>query len=208
MLKSMEMPAFFWAEAVRTAVYVLNHAPTRSLEGVTPYEAWHGRKPTVHHLRMFGCTVHVKRVGPGITKLSDRSTPMVFVGYEEGSKAYRVYNLASKKVQVTRDVVFEESRPWAWRVPGAAEVYIAPSTFTVVYTTDQGVHEVDRGTPALPGTPHSPTTPSTPASSGSPSGMSTPGGSALASPSSSGTPRLGEARSGHHGPSQRRLMGS
>lgn len=81
----MEMLAFFWVEAVRTAV--LNRSPTRSLEGVTPYEAWHDRKPSVQHLCTFGCTVHVNRVSPNITKLSDRSTPMVFVGYEEGSKA-------------------------------------------------------------------------------------------------------------------------
>ena len=164
-------------------MYVLNRAPTHSLEGVTPYEAWHGRKPVVHHLRMFGCTVHVKRVGPGITKLSDRSTPMGFIGYEEGSKAYRVYNPASKKVQVTRDVVFEESRPWAWRMSGAAKAYTTPATFTVVYTMDPGIHEVAHGTPGLSNMSRSPTTPSAPTSSGSPPGMSTPGGSALATPS-------------------------
>ena len=98
LLKSMGVPSYFWAEAVKTAVYLLNRAPTRSLEGVTPYEAWHGRKPSVQHLRTFGCTAHVKRTGPGITKLSDRSTPMIFVGYEEGSKAYRAYDPATKKV--------------------------------------------------------------------------------------------------------------
>ena len=80
MMKSMSVLAYFWAEVMRTAVYLLNRAPTRSLEGVTPYEAWHGGKPNVQHLRTFGCTVHVKRVGTGITKLSDRSTPMVFEG--------------------------------------------------------------------------------------------------------------------------------
>ena len=47
LLKSMGMPAVFWGEAVRTAVYILNRSPTRSLDGVTPYEAWHGRKPNV-----------------------------------------------------------------------------------------------------------------------------------------------------------------
>ena len=137
------MPAYFWAEAVRTAVYVLNRAPTRSLEGVTPYEAWHGRKPSVQHLRTFGCTVHVKSVGPGISKLSDRLTPMVFVGYEDGSKAYRIYDPTASKVRVTRATIFEENRPWVWRTPGAATDAPALATFTVVYTTDRGVHELD-----------------------------------------------------------------
>ena len=88
---------------MRTAVYLLNRALTRRLDGVTPYEAWHGCKPNLQHLRTFECAVHVKHVGPEITKLSDRSTPMVLVGYEEVSKAYRAYDPATKKVQVTRD---------------------------------------------------------------------------------------------------------
>ena len=33
LLKSMAVPSYFWAEAVKTAVYLLNRAPTRSLDG-------------------------------------------------------------------------------------------------------------------------------------------------------------------------------
>jgi hypothetical protein len=44
LLKSKDMPAVFCGEAVRMAVHILNRAPTRSLEGRTPYEAWKGRK--------------------------------------------------------------------------------------------------------------------------------------------------------------------
>jgi hypothetical protein len=47
LLKNMDVPSKFWGEAVRTAVYILNRCPTRALSGVTPYEAWHGRKPSV-----------------------------------------------------------------------------------------------------------------------------------------------------------------
>lgn len=47
MLKAAEMPAQFWGEAVVAAVYLLNRSPTKSLDGVTPYEAWHGRRPSV-----------------------------------------------------------------------------------------------------------------------------------------------------------------
>ena len=45
LLKSMGVPAIFWGEAVRTTVYLLNRAPTRSLDGRTPYVAWHNQKP-------------------------------------------------------------------------------------------------------------------------------------------------------------------
>jgi hypothetical protein len=82
------------------------------VKGRTPYEAWHERKPSVAHLRTFGCVAHVKAVGPGVGKLSDRSTQMVFIGYESGSKAYRMYNLETRKLVVSRDAIFEEDRPW------------------------------------------------------------------------------------------------
>ena len=110
LLKSMGVPTIFWGEAVRTAVYLLNRAATRSLVGRTLYAAWHNWNAKAHHLRVFGCVAHVKRLGPGIDKLAARSTPMVFVGYEDGAKAYRVYDLATKQLRVTLDVVFEEHR--------------------------------------------------------------------------------------------------
>jgi hypothetical protein len=57
------MLAEFWGEAVVTAVYLQNWLPTKSLAGRTPYEVWHGRKPTVNHLRVFGCRAFVKQLG-------------------------------------------------------------------------------------------------------------------------------------------------
>lgn len=112
LLKAMGVPAAFWGEAVKTAVYLLNRAPSRSLDGKTPYEVWHGKKPNVRHLRIFGCVEHVKRLGPGVNKIADRSFPGVFVGYEVGSKAYHVYDPITKRLHITRDVSFEERRPW------------------------------------------------------------------------------------------------
>jgi hypothetical protein len=114
MLKSKGVPGRFWGEAVATVVYVLNRAPTKSLQGKTPYEAWYKKKPSVHHLRMFGCVVHVKNIGPGVSKLSDRSKPMVFLGYEPGTKGYRAFDPTTIKLHISRDVVFEEQRAWDW----------------------------------------------------------------------------------------------
>lgn len=64
MMKAKGLPSFFWGETVTTAVYVLNRAFTRSVDGKTPYEAWHGKRPSVEHLRIFGCVVHVKSARP------------------------------------------------------------------------------------------------------------------------------------------------
>ncbi|WVZ90458.1 hypothetical protein U9M48_036759 [Paspalum notatum var. saurae] len=94
-------------------VYILNRSPTKALNGKTPYEAWHGRKPAVSHLRVFGCLAFVKELGH-IGKLDDRSTPGVFIGYTEGSKAYRILDPGTRRVRTARDVVFDEGRGWAW----------------------------------------------------------------------------------------------
>ena len=99
---------------MKTAVYILNRSPTKSLSGMTPYEAWFGRKPGIKHLRTFGYVAYVKKVGPGISKLTDRSTPGVFFGYEPGTKGYRIYDPVKNKLMVTRDVIFDEKKPWNW----------------------------------------------------------------------------------------------
>ena len=59
-------------------------------------------------LRIFGYIGHVRKTKPNLTKLDDRSTPIVFLGYAEGTKAYRLYDPRGDKVLVSRDVVFDE----------------------------------------------------------------------------------------------------
>lgn len=98
MMKAKKMPA---------EVFILNRAPTKALKGRTAYEVWHRRKPNIAFLRTFGCIGHVKNTKPFLGKLEDRSTPMVFLGYEGGSKAYRLYDPKGGKVVVSRDILFD-----------------------------------------------------------------------------------------------------
>jgi hypothetical protein len=90
LLKTMQVPPVFWGEAVSTIVYLLNRSPTKALNNKTPFEAWDGKKPRVSHLKNFGCVAFVKHTGPGLKKLSDRSSKMVFIGYESGTKGLQV----------------------------------------------------------------------------------------------------------------------
>ena len=90
-----------------TAVFILNCAPTKALTGKTPFEAWHGHKPSVSFLQTFDCIGHVRKTKPILTKLEDRSTLMVFLGYVEGTKD-RLYDPRGDKVLISRDVVFNE----------------------------------------------------------------------------------------------------
>jgi hypothetical protein len=56
----------------------------------------------------------VKNTKPHPKKLDDRSIKMIFVRYEEGSKAYRAYDPCTRCVHVTRDIVFDELARWDW----------------------------------------------------------------------------------------------
>jgi len=190
LLKQRGMPTVFWGEAVVTAVYILNRSPTKALDGMTPYEAWHGRKPAVSHLRVFGCLAFAKELGH-IGKLDDRSTPGVFIGYAEGSKAYRILDPETQRVRTARDVVFDEGRGWAWDKAvddGSAPTY---DDFTVEYVHFEGAGGVGSSSspsvptpvpeppptpaPATPAAPRSSATnPAAPSSSAAPPQPATP----------------------------------
>ncbi|CAL5412844.1 unnamed protein product [Camellia sinensis] len=58
MLQAKGLSNGFWAEAVATSVYLLNLSPTRAVMNRTPVEAWRGTKPSVSHLRVFGCIAY------------------------------------------------------------------------------------------------------------------------------------------------------
>jgi hypothetical protein len=94
-LKAKGLSGMFWAEATASAVYMLNRSPTKGVAGKTPYEVWHERKSIVHHLRTFSYIAYVKNTKPNLKKLDDRSHLMIFVGYEQGTKGYRIYDPVS-----------------------------------------------------------------------------------------------------------------
>ena len=114
MLEEKRIPKTFWAEAVYTAVYLLNRCPTKAVQNKTPIEAWSGRKPSAKHLRVFGsiCYVHIPAVKRH--KLEEKTEKGIFLGYSTESKGYRIYNLKTKKLVVSRDVEFDEKASWDW----------------------------------------------------------------------------------------------
>lgn len=102
------MSAEFWVEAVSCAVYLINRSPTKILQNSTPNEQWFGKKPSVSHLKTFGCLAYIHVLDSLRTKLDDKSEKCVFIGYSERSKAYKLYNPTMKKVVISRDVCFDE----------------------------------------------------------------------------------------------------
>lgn len=59
MLREMNLPINLWAETTAIIVTILNRSLTKAIKGKTQYEALKGEKPSVGHLRVFGCVGHV-----------------------------------------------------------------------------------------------------------------------------------------------------
>lgn len=53
------LPMKFWGDCVQCAVHLINRMPLTVLGGITPYEKFHGIKPKLDHLRVFGCLCFV-----------------------------------------------------------------------------------------------------------------------------------------------------
>lgn len=115
-MKHMSIPNYLWGEAVRNSTYLINRMATRTLKDLTPYECFKNKRPSVGHVRVFGCVCYAKNDTPHLKKLEDRSRALVHLGIEPGSKAYRLYNPTSRKITVSRDVVFDEETSWEWNV--------------------------------------------------------------------------------------------
>lgn len=54
----------------------------------TPQEAWSGFKPSVNHLRIFGCIAYAHIPKQKTEKLDQKSEKVIFVGYSQGRMQY------------------------------------------------------------------------------------------------------------------------
>ena len=77
-------------------------------------EAWSSFKPSVSHLRVFGCIAYAKIPDTRRTKLDDKGEKCIFLGYGDRIMGYKLYNPITKKVIMSRDVIFEEEEMWDW----------------------------------------------------------------------------------------------
>ena len=114
MLLHANLPLSFWAEAVSCATYLRNRSPTSSLAGKTPYEQWTGKKPDLSNLRVFGCISYVHIPSELRKKLDSKSDKCVFMGYPEGTKGYKLYNLKTNKFLRSRSITFCEDEFHDW----------------------------------------------------------------------------------------------
>ena len=108
MLIGSKAPGYLWSEAVNTANYLVNRGPTRANQGVTPEERYSGKIPKVDHLRTWGCVAYVHVPKSDRNKLDSKTMAGRFVGYDDQTKAFRLYLPDKKKVALSKDVTFDE----------------------------------------------------------------------------------------------------
>ncbi|KAM1998218.1 hypothetical protein EV2_005744 [Malus domestica] len=90
MLSHSQLLEFLWGEAIKTANYILNRVPSKSIPS-TPFEIWTGRKLSLAHFHTWGCKAEARLYNPNERKLDPRTTSCYFVGYSERSKGFKFY---------------------------------------------------------------------------------------------------------------------
>ena len=117
LLRDSGLSHSYWVEAAAYSIYTRNLIPSRRLPGRIPLESFTGKRQDISHLRVFGVkcwakipTVHGAQVTGG-SKLDPRSVACRFLGYAMGAGNYKVQDVETRRVYVSRDVIFEEGLP-------------------------------------------------------------------------------------------------
>ncbi|CAL2257777.1 unnamed protein product [Prunus armeniaca] len=110
LLAQSQLPPSFWVEAFSTAVFLINRLPTPQLHNMSPYEKFLQRPPDYKFLKSFGCACFPHMVPYNKHKLSFKSIPCVFLGYDDHYKGYRYLDPFSGCIYISRNVTFDETR--------------------------------------------------------------------------------------------------
>ncbi|PHT90442.1 hypothetical protein T459_05555 [Capsicum annuum] len=77
---------------------------------MTPEKSWNGKQLVVHHFRIFGCIAYAHIPDQKRKKLDDKREKSIFLGVSYQSKAYKLFNPNTKKILISRDVIFDEKQ--------------------------------------------------------------------------------------------------
>uniref|UniRef100_A0A1Y1K2V0 Retrovirus-related Pol polyprotein from transposon TNT 1-94 n=1 Tax=Photinus pyralis TaxID=7054 RepID=A0A1Y1K2V0_PHOPY len=107
MLAAKDLPKGLWAEAVNTAVYLLNRTGPSNENGKSPLEIFTGKSTHLNKLHVFGTTCFVHKPKQVRKKWDPKCQKGIFVGYSEEMDGFRVWLSSTRKILRSRDVVFE-----------------------------------------------------------------------------------------------------
>jgi hypothetical protein len=99
----------FWTEAINNACYSINRLYLHRILKKTSYELLTGKKPNVSYFRVFGskCFILVKRGRK--YKFAPKVVEGFLLGYDSNTRAYRFFNKSTGLVEVSCDIVFDET---------------------------------------------------------------------------------------------------
>jgi hypothetical protein len=118
LLIHVAMPPPYWAEALSTAVFLINRRPSSSIDNGIPYHLLYHKMSDYSLLRVFGCLCYPNLSATTPHKLSPRSAACVFLGYPPSQKGYRCLDLSTRKIIISRHVVFDKTHfPFAASKP-------------------------------------------------------------------------------------------
>jgi hypothetical protein len=109
MLGEYKTPERFWSEAVNTACHAINWLYLHRLLKKTSYELLTGNKPNVSYFCIFGSKCYILVKKGRHSKFAPKAVEGFLPGYDSNTKAYRVFNKSSGFVEVSSDVVFDET---------------------------------------------------------------------------------------------------
>jgi hypothetical protein len=81
-----------------TTCYLVNRSTSSELDDKTPQEVWNGKKHSLTHLKVFGCEAYVHVPNEKRSNLDKKAEKCIFIGYKDGLKGYKLWNLENKKV--------------------------------------------------------------------------------------------------------------
>lgn len=102
------VPLQYWGNCVLTAVFLINRLPTPLLKNKSPYQVLTTTQPNYKDLRVFGCLVYNSTSAKNRHKFQPRAKPCVFLGYPAGFKGYKLLDLETDTIVISRNVVFHE----------------------------------------------------------------------------------------------------
>jgi len=109
LLAHASIPQSFWHHVLQMVTYSHNILPTKKLALNSPTKILDQKDPSYSHLRIFRCLCYPLIPSTYRNKLQHRSTPCVFLGYPPNHRGYKCYELPSRKIFISRHVIFQEN---------------------------------------------------------------------------------------------------
>jgi hypothetical protein len=109
LLFQAHLPKTFWAHAVSHAVHIINRLPTLFLYHKSPYQILYASLPDINFLKVFGSLCFATTLKANRHKLDSRSRKCINLGFKSGVKGHILFDLQSKEMFLSRDVIFFET---------------------------------------------------------------------------------------------------